>query len=145
MSIPIKRTIANFLLTNKERSYVTIQEIAKHVYGHGYVGRSKKSLDRVIRQNIPHAIALLLENGITIIPVKKRNAETGELSPRVLGYKVAGKEDQATIDMMLEDKENRVNAYLHSMNETITDLSSKKLIDENIERRKQLSLMAGTE
>ncbi|MFO8067444.1 MAG: hypothetical protein R6U11_07675 [Bacteroidales bacterium] len=124
----IKRRILNVLVQYKDRSYLTISEIAELAYGEAYIRDTRKHLDNLVRRNIYSTMELALENSMIILPVKKRNAETGEIEKRILGYKIAGKEDAEYIDILLQDKEKRANAYILAYNNSIKELEQRKLL-----------------
>jgi hypothetical protein len=125
---PIKRRILNVLVQYKDRPFLTVSEIAQLAYGVAYIRDTRRHLDAIVRRNIYSVMDLALENDMIVLPVKKRNTETNEIEKKTLGYKIAGKEDSAYIDMLLQDKEKRANAYILSYNRMVDDLTDKKLI-----------------
>lgn len=125
---PIKRRILNVLVQYKDRPFLTVSEIAQLAYGVAYIRDTKRHLDGIVRRNIYSVMDLALENDMIVLPVKKRNTDTNEIEKKTLGYKIAGKEDSEYIDMLLQDKEKRANAYILSYNRMVDDLTDKKLI-----------------
>jgi len=125
----IKRRILNVLVQYKDRSFLTISEIAQLAYGVAYIRDTRRHLDNIVRRNIYSVMELALENDMIVLPVKKRKEDSNELEKKIIGYKIAGKEDQDIIDMLLQDKEKRANAYILAYNRMIDDLAANKLID----------------
>jgi hypothetical protein len=123
---PIKKRILNVLVQYKERPYLTVSEISSLAYGVAYIRDTKRHLDSIVRRNIYSASALALENDMIVLPVKKK--EDGNIAKRILGYKIAGKEDSDFIQMLLEDKEKRANAYILAYNNTVKELEERRLI-----------------
>jgi hypothetical protein len=138
---PIKRRILNVLVQHKESAYLTVEQIAEHAYGDAYIRDTKKHLDNIVRRNIYSAIELAIDNNMIILPVKRKNHETGEIEKRTLGYKIAGKEDGDYINMLLQDKEKRANAYILAYNTTIDELQQRNLLPEK--SKSQTILMLG--
>lgn len=128
----IKRRILNVLVQYKDRSYLTISEIAELAYGEAYIRDTRKHLDAIVRRNIYSVGDLAIDNNMIVLPVKKRDAETGEVEKKILGYKIAGKEDAEYIDILLQDKEKRANAYILAYNNSIKELERRKLLSPDI-------------
>ena len=126
----IKRRILNVLVQYKDRSYLTISEIAELAYGEAYIRDTKKGLDNLVKRNIYSAMDLAIENDMILLPVKRRIADTKEIEKKILGYKIAGKEDSEYIDILLQDKEKRANAYILAFNTTRRELHSRNLLPE---------------
>lgn len=124
----IKRRILNVLVQYKDRSYLTISEIAELSYGSAYIRDTKRHLDALVRRNIYSVMDLAIENDMIVLPVKQRNKDSGEIEKKIVGYKIAGKEDSEYISLLLEDKEKRANAYVLSYNKTLTELEGRKLL-----------------
>lgn len=125
----IQRRILNVLVEHKEKKYMSISDIARLAYGDAYIRDTKKHLENLIRRNIYPTIGLAMQNDMIVLTVKNRNAETGEIEKKVLGYKIAGREDQAIIDLMMEDKEKRANAYIIAYNSTANELMRRNLLN----------------
>ena len=126
---PIKRRILNVLVQYKESGFLTVSDIARLAYGSAYIRDTRKHLDKLVRRNIYSVMDLAIENNMIVLPVKERNKD-GEIEKKTRGYKIAGKEDSAYVDMLLEDKEKRANAYLLAYNNTINELESRNLIEK---------------
>ena len=137
---PIKRRILNVMAQYKDRPYLTVSEIAGLAYGSAYIRDTRRHLDSLVRRNIYSVMDLAVQNDMIIIPVKKRNTDTGDIEKKILGYKIAGKEDQEYISMYLEDKEKRANAFYLAFSNTVDDLTQRKLLPEG---EYQLKLMQG--
>jgi hypothetical protein len=136
---PIKRRILNVLVENKDRKYLTVSDIARIAYGDAYIRDTRKHLDNLVRRNIYPAMELAMENEMLVLTVKNRNPITNEIEKRVLGYKIAGSEDKAIIDTMLQDKEKRANSYILAYNMTMGELQKRNLLPDNQQKLTFLS------
>jgi hypothetical protein len=126
----IKQRILNVLIKHKDRKYITISEIARLAYGDAYIRDTRKHLDQLIRRNIYSAMELAMQNDMIVLTVKNRNPITKEIEKKILGYKIAGKEDYDIIQTMLEDKEKRANAYIIAYNTTQSELRRRNLLPD---------------
>ncbi len=137
---PIKRRILNVLVQHKESAYLTVEQIAEYAYGDAYIRDTKKHLNGIVRRNIYSAMEMAIDNNMIILPVKRKNHETGEIEKRTLGYKIAGKEDGDYINMLLQDKEKRANAYILAYNSTVEELKHRNLLPESANAQQFLML-----
>ena len=80
----IKRRILNVLVQYKDRSYLTISEIAELSYGSAYIRDTKRHLDALVRRNIYSVMDLAIENDMIILPVKQRNKDSGEIEKKIV-------------------------------------------------------------
>lgn len=93
--LAVKEKIANVLIQHSEDSFLSIEQIASIAYGDAYLKETKKHLDGLVKRNMIHAIALLVENNLIVI----KNAGS---------YKIADESDNEYVIRNLISKKERL-------------------------------------
>jgi hypothetical protein len=129
-TIKINSRILNALVNSKNATYMTVEDIARAAYGEAYIRDTRKYLNALIKRNMASAMELAIKNDMIILPVKSK--KDGLIRKELLGYKIADRNDHDIIQTLLQDKEQRANAYI---------LSAKRFQDNLFERQLMPSQM----
>lgn len=107
-TLSVKQRIYTVLMEN-ELEFLSHEEIAEIAYGLAYLRETKKHLNGLIKRNIPHAIAMLAEDGYVVIKDLQRTVNGNKMTYRgVNGYKIADKEDIKIVEKNLLTKKQRI-------------------------------------
>jgi len=106
--LTVKEKIGKVLMENAN-GFLSLEEIAEIAYGSAYVRPSKPHYNGLIKRNMDHAIALLSKLGFTVVKDLEPTVKSSSLSfKRVLGYKIADKEDIEAVRNNLQTKKERL-------------------------------------
>lgn len=107
-TLSVKQRIYTVLMEN-ELEFLSHEEIAEIAYGLAYLRETKKHLNGLIKRNIPHAIAMLAEDGYVVIKDLQRTVNGNKMTYRgINGYKIADKEDIKIVEKNLLTKKQRI-------------------------------------
>lgn len=107
-TIPVRQRIYT-VLTENQNDFINHEDIAQITYGEAYLKETKKFLNSLIKRNIPHAIAMLAEDGYVVIKDLQPCVNGKKMKYRgVNGYKIADKEDIDLVERNLLTKDERI-------------------------------------
>jgi hypothetical protein len=92
-------------------SGLSVTEIAKSVYGNGYIKRTADELEKTIRQRMGVVCELAASNGLTVFAQRKSsNPKTPEIKSRIACWKIYSKGvlgmDEALTDELMYKRKN---------------------------------------
>lgn len=90
---------------------LSVTEIAKSVYGNGYIRKTAYELEKTIRDRMGKVVELAVMNGITIFAQRKScNPKTPEIKSRIACWKIYDSKklgmNEALADELLYKKKN---------------------------------------
>lgn len=123
-------------------SGLSVTEIAKSVYGNGYIRKTAFELEKTIRQRMGIVCELAASNGITVFAQRKScNPKTPEIKSRIACWCVYNPEilgmNEALTDELLYKKHNG-EARTASFHRLLTTAKEKGAIESN--KLKELEL-----
>jgi hypothetical protein len=129
--ISVKQKIAEVLMENTN-GFLSIEQIASLSYKDAYMKETKKHLNGLIKRNITHAIAMLMEEGFLVIKDLEPCVNSKKISHKTVnGYKIADKEDSESIIINLKTKSERLEIAEQTKFDFESIINNNKYLLEN--------------
>jgi len=121
----VKDMIVDVLAQNTD-GYMTVADIAEIAFAGSYSAYTYKHLNDLVKRSIYGAIAKLHEQGLVVIGKKNEKLKSNPIDK----WKVAGVEDTADVEKVLNEKTNRTQGYMKATNVFMENATENKLLSD---------------
>ena len=129
--VSVKDKICAALLEN-EGDFLSVEQLAQNIYKEAYMKETSRYLNGLVQRNVIHAIAMLHEDGHLVLTLKEPTKNGKKMTrKKVLGYKIADKEDSTYVLADLKTKKERLEIAYEKKQEFESQAYELGLIEYN--------------